>query len=112
VQVVHEAHDVVLVLSTVPDDPSAEAIARTLVEERLAACVNLLPPMPSIYRWQGGVERATERQVVMKTTRVRLDALEKRLAELHTYELPEFIVLPADGGTDAYLRWVREQVAP
>jgi len=103
---------VVLVLSTVPDDPSAEAIARTLVEERLAACVNLLPPMISIFRWQGAVERGAERQIVMKTTRARLDALEQRLTELHTYELPEFIVLPIDRGTDAYLAWVREQVAP
>jgi len=99
---------VVVVLSTVPDDESAEKIARTLVEEKLAACVNVLPPMLSIYRWKGAVERDTERQLVMKTTSERLVALEKRLAELHSYELPEFIVLHADGGSDAYLAWVGE----
>ena len=104
---VREVHDVVLVLSTVPDDGSAEAIARTLVEEKLAACVNLLPPMVSIYRWKGSVERDAERQLVMKTTRSRLDALQKRLKELHSYELPEFIVLPVESGSEEYLEWVR-----
>jgi len=102
--------DVVLVLSTVADDESAEIIARTLVEERLAACVNLLPPMTSIYRWQGAVERDTERQLVMKTTRSRLPALQQRLRELHSYELPECIVLAADGGSDDYLAWVGRMV--
>lgn len=102
---VQEVPAVVLVLSTVPDDASAETIARTLVEEKLAACVNVLPPMLSIYRWKGAVERDTERQLVMKTTRAALAALQKRLAELHSYELPEFIVLHADGGSDAYLEW-------
>ena len=98
--------DVVLVLSTVADDESAERIARTLVEEQLAACVNLLPPMTSIYRWKDAVERATERQLVMKTTRSLVPALEKRLNELHSYELPEFVVLAVDSGSDAYLAWV------
>jgi periplasmic divalent cation tolerance protein len=98
--------DVVLVLTTVPDDASAEAIARTLVEEKLAACVNLLAPMVSIYRWKGGVERDTERQLVMKTTRALVPALEHRLKELHSYELPEFLVLPVDSGGDGYLQWV------
>ena len=102
--------DVVLVLSTVADDESAEIIARTLVEERLAACVNLLPPMTSIYRWQGAVERDTERQLVMKTTRSRLPALQQRLRELHSYELPECIVLATDGGSDDYLAWVGRMV--
>jgi periplasmic divalent cation tolerance protein len=100
------AVQVVLVLTTVPDDASAEAIARTLVEEKLAACVNLLAPMASIYRWKGAVERSTERQLVMKTTRALVPALERRLKELHAYELPEFIVLPVDGGSDGYLQWV------
>ena len=95
----------VLVLSTVPDDASAETIARTLVEEKLAACVNVLPPMVSLYRWKGSVERGSERQLVMKTTRDRVPALEKRLKELHSYELPEFLVVPVDGGDD-YLAWV------
>ena len=98
VQEVREVQ-VVLVLSTVPDDVSAETIARTLVDEKLAACVNLLPPMVSIYRWKGAVERGAERQLVMKTTRARVPALERRLKELHSYEVPEFVVLSIDHGS-------------
>ncbi len=98
--------DVVLVLSTVPDDENAEPLARALVDEQLAACVNLHAPMVSIYRWTGQVERAAERQLVIKTTRARLPELQARLAELHSYELPEFIVLSLDGGSEAYLAWV------
>jgi periplasmic divalent cation tolerance protein len=101
---------VVLVLSTVPDDASAETIARTLVDERLAACVNLLAPMTSIYRWKGAVERGTERQIVMKTTRALVPALERRLKELHSYELPEFLVLDVAAGGDEYLAWVSNNV--
>lgn len=101
---------VVLVLTTVADDGSAEAVARTLVEEKLAACVNVLPPMVSIYRWKGEVERSMERQLVIKTTRAHLPALEARLTALHSYKLPEFVVLPIDAGSRAYLDWVRDQV--
>ncbi len=98
--------DVLLVLTTVPDDAGAEPLARALVEERLAACVHLHAPMTSIYRWKGDVARDTERQVVVKTTRDRLAALEARLKALHSYELPEFVVIAADGGSAAYLEWV------
>ena len=101
--------EVVLVLSTVVDDERAETLARTLVDERLAACVNLHPSMVSLYRWKGQVERDTERQLVIKTTRARLRALEARLRELHSYELPEFIVISVDEGSAAYLGWVVEQ---
>lgn len=103
--------EIVLVLTTIADGDAAavEAIARTLVEERLAACVNVHGPMVSIYRWRDAVERDTERQLVIKTTRARVAPLQARLTELHAYELPEFIVLPvADGGT-AYLEWVRAE---
>jgi periplasmic divalent cation tolerance protein len=100
--------DVVLVLSTVPDDESAERLARALVDEKLAACVNLHPPMLSVYRWKGQIESSAERQLVIKTTRDRLPTLEARLKALHSYELPEFIVVPVEGGSDEYLRWVRE----
>ena len=110
VQVVQEVHDVVLVLTTVPDDPSAEALARTLVDEKIAACVNLLPPMVSIYRWKGDVERGAERQLVIKTTRASVPALEKRIKELHSYELPELIVVAVDGGAKDYLAWVVQGV--
>jgi len=86
------------------------AVARTLVDERLAACVNVLAPMTSVYRWKGEVEQELEEQVVIKTTVDRLRALETRLGELHPYELPEFLVLTPSSGSDAYLRWVGAQV--
>lgn len=102
--------DIVIVLSTAPDDDRAEQWARQLVDERLAACVNVHAPMVSVYRWQGQVERDSERQIVIKTTRERLPALEARINELHTYELPEFVVVAVDQGSAAYLAWVRDQV--
>ena len=102
--------DLILVLTTVGVDSPAEQLAHQLVEEHLAACVNILPPMLSLYRWKDGIERDSERQVVIKTTRSRLEALERRLRELHSYELPELIVFSAEGGSDAYLNWVREAV--
>jgi periplasmic divalent cation tolerance protein len=103
--------DIAIVLTTVGADERAEQLARQLVDERLAACVNVHPPMVSLYRWKGAVERETECQIVIKTTRDRLAALEARLRELHPYELPEFVVLPVDGGSPGYLHWVREQVS-
>ena len=96
----------VLVLTTVADDERAEEIARTLVDEHLAACVNVHGPMTSFYRWKGAVERDAERQLVIKTTRDRLPALEARLRALHSYELPEFIVLSVESGSSEYLEWV------
>lgn len=104
-------NDVVLVLSTVPDDERAETLARTLVDEKLAACVNILPPMVSIYRYRGVVERATERQLIIKTTRGTLPALHSRFVALHSYELPEFIVIDADAGSTEYLAWVSDESA-
>jgi periplasmic divalent cation tolerance protein len=101
--------DVVLILTTVPDDARAETLARTLVEERLAACVNVHGPMTSIYRWKGEVEREAERQLIIKTTRDRVPALEARIKGLHSYELPEFVIVPIEGGSGAYLDWVRRE---
>jgi periplasmic divalent cation tolerance protein len=101
--------DVVLILSTIPDSDEGEALARTLVEERLAACVNVLAPMTSWYRWRGSTERSAERQVIIKTTRARVAAVRARLAQLHSYELPEFIVVDAAGGSPEYLDWVRSE---
>jgi periplasmic divalent cation tolerance protein len=106
-------NNVVLVLSTAPAGPgddTAEQIARALIDERLAACVNIHAPMVSIYRWKGTVERDSERQLVIKTTRDALNTLEKRLRELHPYELPEFIVVAASGGSEKYLEWVTQEV--
>ena len=96
----------VIVLTTFPVDGDAEKLATTLVEERLAACVNILPPMRSVYRWQGRVENADERQLVMKTSLGRLKALEKRVKELHPYDVPEFLALMVDKTGKDYLSWV------
>ena len=101
--------DLVIVLTTMPDDARADELARTLVDERLAACVNVHGPMRSTYRWKGTVERDAERQLVIKTARDRLTALERRICELHPYELPELIVISIAGGSDAYLRWVDDE---
>jgi periplasmic divalent cation tolerance protein len=102
--------DIILVLTTMPDDDRAEALARTLVEERLAACVNVHGPMRSTYRWKGQIECDAERQVVIKTTKGQLAKLEARLHALHPYELPEFVAIAADAG-DAYAKWVSGVVA-
>ena len=91
-----------------PADADGPAFGRALLNERLAACVNLLAPMESVYRWEGRVEQETERQVIIKTTRDRLNALWDRVRELHPYEIPEFIVLAIADGNEAYLKWVGE----
>jgi periplasmic divalent cation tolerance protein len=101
------ASTVAIVLTTLGADADAAALARTLVDERLAACVNILPVMTSIYRWQGKVEQDREQQVVIKTSSDRVAALQARLRQLHPYELPEFLVLDASG-SEAYLEWVGE----
>jgi periplasmic divalent cation tolerance protein len=96
----------VVVLTTLPSDADGDAFAHRLIEERLAACVNLLPVMDSVYRWEGRIERDVERQVVIKTARERLADLWERVREMHPYEVPEFLVLPIADGNDAYLAWV------
>jgi periplasmic divalent cation tolerance protein len=101
--------DLILILTTMPDDDRVDTLARMLVDERLAACVNVHGPMTSTYRWMGSVEREAERQVVIKTTRARLKDLEARLRTLHPYELPELVVLDAKAG-DAYGAWVNEAI--
>lgn len=97
---------VLLCFCACPDADTARRIATALVSERLAACVNLLPGMRSIYRWQGRIEDAEEVQLQIKTTRTRLDALQRRLAALHPYAVPELIAVEAAGGLPAYLDWV------
>lgn len=99
----------VLVLTTIGAGTDGAALARTLVEERLAACVNVLSPMSSVYRWKGAVEEEREQQLVMKTTADRLPALEARVRALHSYDLPEFLVLSASGSS-AYLDWIADSV--
>ena len=103
--------DVRLVLTTIGSEAEAIAIAKTLVDDKLAACVNVLPEMISIYRWKGSVEQDKEHQIVIKTTADRLVLLEARLRQLHPYELSEFLVIDPAAGSPAYLAWVKESVA-
>jgi periplasmic divalent cation tolerance protein len=102
----------VVVLTALGAQLDAERIASALVEERLAACVNLVPGITSIYRWKGTVEREPELILVIKTLAERIDALKARLLELHPYELPEVVVIPIVGGHGAYLEWMAQQVRP
>jgi periplasmic divalent cation tolerance protein len=88
----------------------AKRIAHSLVEERLAACVNISTGLESVYRWQGAVEEASEALLVIKTRVEKLAALEAAVLELHSYDLPEFLVLPVDQGSAAYLKWLDESL--
>lgn len=103
--------ELVVVLCTFPNLDVARKIAATLVKMRLAACVNLCPAVESIYRWEGKVESATEVLAQIKTTRAAYESLERKLSELHPYEVPEIIALPAERASDAYARWIQESVA-
>jgi len=95
-----------IVLVTAPDIEVGARLGRALVEERLAACVNLLPGVRSIYRWQGAIEEDGEVMLIVKTCRDRCGALAARVEALHPYELPEVVVLPVEGGSDPYLAWI------
>jgi periplasmic divalent cation tolerance protein len=99
-----------LVLTTVARAEDAERIAEALVERRLAACVNVLPGVRSIYRWKGAVERDEERLLVVKTRADRFDALRDAILALHPYEVPEVVAVPIEAGSPAYLRWLDESV--
>lgn len=98
---------VLLCYCSCPDAASAQTIAEALVRERLAACVNRLPGIHSIYRWQGAVTTDNEELLLIKTMAIRFEALRARLLELHPYELPELIAVPVERGHAAYLDWVR-----
>ena len=100
------ATDAVIVLTTIGTSSDGEALARTLVAERLAACVNLLPEMQSFYQWKGELTADRERQLIIKTTIDRLEALRTRLHQLHAYETPEFLVMAVTAGSPGYLEWL------
>jgi len=100
--------DCLVILCTCPDRPSAEAIARALVAERLAACVSLGAPATSFFTWEGKQDQAEEIPLFIKTTGERYPALEARLRALHPYQLPEILALPVVAGLPGYLQWVRE----
>jgi periplasmic divalent cation tolerance protein len=101
---------VLVALTTAPSVEVAERIGRSLVEERLAACANVLGGVTSIFRWKGAVERESEVLVILKTTAGEVEALERRVAELHPYEVPELLAFPIEVGHAAYLEWVRAEV--
>ncbi|MCE9520324.1 MAG: divalent-cation tolerance protein CutA [Verrucomicrobia bacterium] len=103
--------EIIVVLCTFPSLESARQIGAALVEAQLAACVNLGPAVESIYRWQGKVETASEVPAMIKTTREGFSALEQKLRELHPYEVPEIIALPAECVSEDYARWVHDSVA-
>lgn len=96
-----------IVMTTVVSAEEASRIGHTLVDERLAACVTQLPPIHSIYRWHDQIESCSETMMLIKTSLDKLPALESRLRELHTYETPEFLVLPVESGSQTYLNWLQ-----
>lgn len=104
--------DARVVFTTAADAAEAEKIARALVERRLAACVNILPQVRSIYRWQGKVEDAAELLLIVKTTAAQFSAVREAISELHSYDVPECICLSISDGSPDYLRWLTESVHP
>ncbi|MGE0356523.1 MAG: divalent-cation tolerance protein CutA [Burkholderiales bacterium] len=103
---------VITVLTNLPDSESAFNLARSLVSRRLAACVNVLGPATSFYRWEGREEEASEMIVLVKTTRERYPELERAIREAHPYSLPEIIALPVERGLENYLGWVEDECKP
>jgi periplasmic divalent cation tolerance protein len=100
-----------IVLSTAASPEEARRISRELVERRLAACVSHLPGLTSVYRWQGAIEETSEVLLLIKTSADKLPAIESALRELHSYEVPEFLVLPVASGSQPYLDWLFASVA-
>src|SRR5271170_4487022 len=100
-----------IVLTTTDSEEEARQIARHLVERSVAACVNIVPQVTSIYRWQGKVEEASEWLLVVKTTAAAFGQVREAIAELHSYELPECICLTIEDGSPAYLQWIAESVS-
>ncbi len=98
--------DIRLVITNCPDEETANRIALAVVEAKLAACVNILPRVQSIYRWQGAVESAAEVPLLIKTTAAAYPALEAAIRESHPYDVPEIIALPITAGLPAYLNWL------
>ena len=101
-----------VVLVTAPGAARARALARALVEERLAACGNVVPGLASIYRWKGKLHDDAEALLILKTTRARFAALRERILALHPYQVPEVLALPVEAGGGRYLAWLRAETAP
>lgn len=103
--------DTLLVITNLPDADSAHSLAQALVEQRLAACVSILAPCRSVYRWEGGIEDATEVPLLVKTSAARYAALEAAILAGHPYELPEIVAVRIDEGLPRYLAWVASETA-
>jgi periplasmic divalent cation tolerance protein len=103
---------VLLVLTNLPDRAAAERLGGMLVEKQLAACVNILAPCRSVYRWKGAIQHDEEHPMLIKTTPERYEALQQALREGHPYELPEIIAVPVERGLPAYLQWVSDETRP
>ena len=103
------ATDTLLALCTCPDEPTAQRLAHGLVDQRLAACVNILPGIESVYRWDGTVKSDAEILLLIKTTAERWDALEALIREQHPYELPEIVGIPVTRGLAPYLDWITDE---
>jgi periplasmic divalent cation tolerance protein len=101
-----------LVLTNLPDRAAAERLADLLIEKQVAACINILAPCRSVYRWKGAVQHDEEHPMLIKTTRERYPALEEALRTGHPYELPEIIAVPIERGLPAYLQWVADETRP
>jgi periplasmic divalent cation tolerance protein len=102
--------NLLLVLCTVPDRECAEQIAEALVAEQLAACVNIIPGMASVYRWKGNIEKDEELLLLIKTSQGTYESLEQRIRVLHTYELPEIIAVSIQSGQKDYTRWIENSL--
>ncbi|MBS0588952.1 divalent-cation tolerance protein CutA [Nitrosomonas sp.] len=98
--------ETILIISNFPDEKSAKQLAEALIHQHLAACVNVLSPCASVYRWQGEIESAEEIPVLIKTQRQHYDRVEQLIKMMHPYELPEVIMVPITGGLPAYLQWI------
>src|SRR5215475_3191361 len=105
-----DVHDALIVLTTVEKLEDGESLARLLVERELAACIQILPPMVSIYRWKGNIEKASEVLLLIKTTREAYPQLEAAIKENHSYQTPEIVTLPIEAGSSEYLNWLAASV--
>ena len=103
--------DAIVVLCTCPDQTSADLLCEQLLNQRLAACINQLPSVTSVYRWQGKVERATEIQLIIKSRQSRFAELQACIQANHPYEVPELLALPVSAGLPAYLDWLNGETA-
>lgn len=104
--------DKIVVLSTAPSQAEAIRLARHLLTRRVAACVNILPGARSVYRWKGAVEEAEEHVLIIKSRRDLFELLQRELASLHTYEVPEVVALPVIDGSESYLSWLDGELGP